>query len=311
MDAAHRPRGGLIVMLLLSVIFVAVGLGIAGASLFASRAAIAGHAQTALTALDNAPRPDAGLIYRFLEPIGDAAARVMRPISPAQRLELTRRRIIFAGLESKLTLEQVLTYKAIAAVVGLVFGLVIHPHQVPGILAGIVLAVLASFVPDVWLDSKARERQLQIARALPDALDLLAITVEAGLGLEQAMSIVTERLEGPLGDELTRMIREIELGVNRRTALEFLRSRTNVRELSAFIVALLQAEELGMAVGEVLRVQAAQVRLVRRQNARETAAKTPVKILFPVIFTIFPAMFVITIGPGAIRIAQTILHLNN
>jgi tight adherence protein C len=137
----------------------------------------------------------------------------------------------------------------------------------------------------------------------------LAITVEAGLGLEQALVIVTDRLGGPLGDELRRMLREIELGVDRRTALEFLRRRTDVRELSAFVVALLQADELGMAVGEVLRVQAAQVRLVRRLHAREEAAKTPVKILFPVIFTIFPAMFVVTIGPGAIRIAQTILKM--
>lgn len=296
-------------MVLIAVLLVAVGLGVAGAGLFASRAVIASHAQAAMGALDAAPAPSAGLIYRVLEPLGDAAARVMRPLSPAQRLELTRQRIIYAGLEAKLTLEQVLTYKAIAAVGGFVFGLFIHPHQVPGILAAIGLAVLASFVPDVVLDSRANERQQQVARALPDALDLLAITVEAGLGLEQALVIVTDRLEGPLGDELRRMLREIELGVDRHTALEFLRRRTDVRELSAFVVALLQADELGMAVGDVLRVQAAQVRLVRRQKAREQAAKTPVKILFPVIFTIFPAMFVVTIGPGAIRIAQTILHM--
>lgn len=296
-------------MVLLAVVFVAAGLGVAGAGLYASRSQLATHAQAALSALDNAPRPDAGLAYRFLEPLGEAGARVVSRLSPAKRLELTRHRIVLAGKESSLTLEQMLTYKAGAALAGIVFGLFIHPHQLPGILFGVVLGVLASFVPDVWLDGRAKDRQNQIARSLPDALDLLAITVEAGLGLEQAMTMVTERLEGPLGEELTRMLREIDLGVNRRTALEFLRNRTDVRELSAFIVALLQAEELGMAVGEVLRVQAAQVRMVRRQHAREQAAKTPVKILFPVIFTIFPAMFVVTIGPGAIRIAQTILHM--
>jgi tight adherence protein C len=192
---------------------------------------------------------------------------------------------------------------------GALFGLFVHPHRIPGLVAAVVVGVLASFVPDVLLDSKARERQQEIARALPDALDLLSITVEAGLGLEQALVIVTDRLDGPLGDELRRMLREIELGVDRRKALEFLRERTDVRELSGFVVALLQADELGMAVGEVLRVQAAQVRLVRRQHAREQAAKTPVKILFPVILTIFPAMFVVTIGPGAIKIAQTIFHI--
>jgi tight adherence protein C len=189
------------------------------------------------------------------------------------------------------------------------FGFFIHPQRIPALLAAAVVAVLASFVPDVMLDSRARERQQEIARALPDALDLLSITVEAGLGLEQALVVVTDRLDGPLGDELRRMLREIELGVDRRKALEFLRERTDVRELSGFVVALLQADELGMAVGEVLRVQAAQVRLVRRQHAREQAAKTPVKILFPVVLTIFPAMFVVTIGPGAIKIAHTIFNI--
>jgi tight adherence protein C len=296
-------------MVFLAIVLVAAGLGVAGAGLFASRAAIASHAQAAMNALESVPTPNAGLAYRILQPLGDAAARMMRPLSPARRIELTRQRIVYAGLESKLTVEQMLAYKGGAAVVGLIFGLFIHPHQVPGIVAGLVIGVLASFVPDVLLDSRARERQQDIARTLPDALDLLSITVEAGLGLEQALVIVTDRLDGPLGDELRRMLHEIELGVDRRTALEFLRRRTDVRELSAFVVALLQADELGMAVGEVLRVQAAQVRLVRRQHAREQAAKTPVKILFPVIFTIFPAMFVVTIGPGAIKIAQTIFNI--
>jgi tight adherence protein C len=296
-------------MVLLAIVLVGAGLGVAGAGLFASRAAIASHAQAAMNALESVPAPNAGLAYRLLEPLGDLGARLMRPLSPARRLDLTRQRIVYAGLEAKLTVEQMLAYKAGAAAVGLLFGLFIHPHQVPGIVAGLVVGVLTSFVPDVLLDSRARERQQQIARALPDALDLLSITVEAGLGLEQALVVVTERLDGPLGDELRRMLREIELGVDRRKALEFLRSRTDVRELSGFVVALLQADELGMAVGEVLRVQAAQVRLVRRQHAREQAAKTPVKILFPVVFTIFPAMFVVTIGPGAIKIAHTILHI--
>ncbi|HVV77577.1 MAG TPA: type II secretion system F family protein [Mycobacteriales bacterium] len=296
-------------MVLLAVVLVAAGLGVAGAGLFASRTAIVSHTHAAMTELESAPAPEAGVVYRMLEPFGEVAVRIMRRLSPGQRLELTRQRIIYAGLEAKLTVEQMLTYKAVGAVAGLLFGLVVHPHKIPGIVAGIIVGLLASFVPDVVLDSRAKERQGQIARALPDALDLLAITVEAGLGLEQALVIVTDRLGGPLGDELRRMLREIELGVGRRTALEFLRRRTNVRELSAFIVALLQADELGMAVGEVLRVQAAQVRLVRRQHAREQAAKTPVKILFPVVFTIFPAMFVVTIGPGAIRIAQTVLKM--
>jgi tight adherence protein C len=269
---------------------------------------LASNADAEVTDLEPTTPEMPGLAYRVVEPLADLGAQLMRPLSPAARLELTRQRIIYAGLEGKTTVEQILTQKAVAAFAGFLFGLFIHPHRLPGLLVGIVVGIMASFLPDVLLDSRAQSRQQQIARGLPDALDLLAITVEAGLGLEQALTVVTERLHGPLGDELRRMLREIELGVDRRQALEFLRNRTDVRELSAFIVALLQADELGMAVGEVLRVQSAQVRLVRRQHAREQAAKTPVKILFPVIFTIFPAMFVVTIGPGALRIAQTILN---
>ncbi|HVT22869.1 MAG TPA: type II secretion system F family protein, partial [Mycobacteriales bacterium] len=219
-------------MVVLAVVLVAAGLGVAGAGLYASRAAIASHAQSAMSALDSVPAPNAGVVYRLLEPLADLGARMMRPLSPARRLDLTRQRIVYAGLEAKLTVEQMLAYKAGAAVVGFLFGLFIHPHQVPGVVAGLVLGVLASFLPDVMLDSRAKERQQAIARALPDALDLLSITVEAGLGLEQALVVVTDRLEGPLGDELRRMLREIELGVDRRKALEFLRSRTDVRELS-------------------------------------------------------------------------------
>jgi tight adherence protein C len=292
----------------LAVLLVAIGLGIAGAALHANRMIVATAPDSEVNDLEPTAPPTPGLAYRVFEPIGEAGARMMRPLSPVARLELTRKRIIYAGLEGKLTVEQILTRKAVAAFVGFLLGLFIHPHRLPGLLVGIVIGIMASFLPDVLLDSRAQSRQHQIARSLPDALDLLAITVEAGLGLEQALTVVTERLHGPLGDELRRMLREIELGVDRRQALEFLRSRTDVRELSAFIVALLQADELGMAVGEVLRVQSSQVRLVRRQTAREQAANTPVKILFPVIFTIFPAMFVVTIGPGALRIAQTILH---
>ncbi|MBV9292229.1 MAG: type II secretion system F family protein [Frankiales bacterium] len=292
-------------MIALAVVFVAVGLGVASAGIYASRSIVA-TANAAALEVGEPAVVHGGVVHRALEPLLDQAARLMRALSPAARLDLIGRRIVYAGLESRVTVENILVRKAIAAVAGAGLGVLVHPHRIPVLLAAPVLAVLASFVPDVLLDSKARSRQTQIARALPDALDLLAITVEAGLGLEQALSVVTERLDGPLGDELRRMLAEIELGVDRRQALELLRSRTDVRELSAFVIALLQADELGMSVGDVLRVQAGQVRLLRRQRAREQAAKTPVKILFPVVLGIFPAMFVVTIGPGAVTIVRSL-----
>lgn len=294
-------------MIALACLFVAVGCGIAGAGLFASRRTVVEAANVAVL-YDEPPVVRPGVVHRAFEPLLDQAARLMRALSPAARLDLIGQRIVYAGLEGKLTVENVLVRKALATGVGGFFAFVAHPHRVPAIVAAVVGAGLASFVPDVLLDSKARARQKQVARSLPDALDLLAITVEAGLGLEQAVGVVTERLTGPLGDELRRMLAEIELGVDRRSALDLLRQRTDVRELSAFVVALHQADELGIAVGDVLRVQSHQVRLIRRQRAREAAAKTPVKILFPVVLGIFPAIFVVTIGPGAVTIIRTLFH---
>jgi tight adherence protein C len=289
----------------LACLLVAVGLGVAAAGVFASRQVIAQADAVAIDLVDQ-PTVQAGLVHRALEPLLDQCVRMMRAVSPAARLDLISRRLVYAGLDGQLTVESILVRKAVAAAIGALVGLVAHPAGIPAVIAAPALAAMASFVPDLLLDSRARRRQAEIAKSLPDALDLLAITVEAGLGLEQAMTVVTDRLTGPLGDELRRMLAEIELGVDRRHALELLRKRTDVRELSAFVVALLQAEELGMAIGDVLRVQAGQVRLIRRQRAREAAAKTPVKILFPVVLGIFPAMFVVTVGPGAVSIIRTV-----
>ena len=305
-------------MLTLAAIAVAAGFGTAVTALFLLRGqVVAAHAAAPHAALarrfgmaleGEEPPPNGGLTYRALEPLFVAGGRLVRRFAPKARVELIRKRIVYAGLEASMTVEKAFSYRAVAAVVGAGFGGVLHPHRIPALIAAVLVGGLGSFVPDLLLDSRARRRQQDIARALPDALDLLALTVEAGLGLEQGMAVVNERLRGPLGDELNRLLREVELGVPRRQALQLLRARTDVPELSAFVVALLQAEELGVSVGEVLKVQAAQVRLVRTQRAREQAAKTPVKILFPLILGIFPAIFVVSVGPGAVTIARTVFH---
>lgn len=291
-------------MIIIGAFLLALGVGITAASLFATRVAVATTSQS-VALVEDAPRGP-GLAYRAFEPLLGSATRAMGALSPRGRLELTRKRLVYAGLEGRRTVEQMLRQKVYAAAGGALLGLFVHPHRVPAVVAAVGVGVLASFVPDVVLDARARKRQEQIARALPDALDLLSITVEAGLGLEQALAIVSDQLVGPLGDEVRRLLRETELGVDRRSALQLLRERTNVRELSAFVVALLQADALGMAISDVLRVQADQVRLMRRQRARELAAKTPVKIMFPVVIGIFPSLFVVTIGPGAISIIRAL-----
>ncbi len=293
---------------------LAVGLGLAAAGLAAQRGIVAAEPDVFDLALGHAAADaeeqaaKASFLYRALAPVLDAGSRLLRRLSPARRLVLSRQRIVLAGLEATWTVEKLLSYKTAAALGGLGFGLLTGgPAQVPRLLWAVLLGALLSFVPDLLLSSRATARQGEIARALPEALDLLALTVEAGLGFEQALEIVVDNSVGPLRGEFARLLREVELGVPRREALAALRERTDVPELASFVVALVQSDQMGIALADVLKSQAAQVRLKRRQRAKEQAAKTPVKILFPVVLGIFPALFVVTIGPGAIKIAQNLL----
>ena len=298
-------------MVLLATAVVALGLGTAAFALARTRAALASGATAVDVALGRAaeaPAADPGLLYRVLEPALAAGGRLVAKLSPRGRLDMIRRRLVYAGMEGRVRPEQVLGWKAAAAAGGLLVGLVAgSPGALPGPVWAAGLAVLCSFIPDLVLASRAARRQEEVAKTLPQAIDLLAITVEAGLGLEQALEVVVENVRGPLADELARLLREIELGVSRRDALVALRQRTDVAELSSFVVALVQADEMGVAIADVLRVQAAQVRLKRRQRAREKGAKTPVKILFPLLIGVFPAIFVVTVGPGAIQIARAFI----
>jgi tight adherence protein C len=301
----------------IAVVLVGVGLFALAAGVIAMRGAVAAQPTVAQgvspTVATIAVDPDdggvshgePGTVYRVAEPIFAAAVRLGDRLSPRSRRDLLQRRIIYAGREASITVQQIVGAKVIGGVVGLLLGLVVHVG-VPFYLWSLFWGALLFFAPDIWLDSLARSRQDRIGRDLPEALDLLAITVEAGLGLEQALQVVSENMRGPLGDELTRLLREIELGVTRRDALSALRDRTDVDELSAFVVALVQADALGVAIADVLKVQAAQVRLRRRQHAREQAAKTPVKILFPVIFGVLPCLFVVIIGPATITILNNL-----
>lgn len=299
-------------MLLAAAGLVALGLFLVVVGLGQERAVATARPSEVDVALGRAElpkddRPRAGVLYRTLEPVLDVGGGIVRRLSPLRRLQLLRERIVLAGLEGTLSLEQVLGMKAGGAAVGALVGLVVRaPGAVPTGVWVAALAVLGSYVPDLVIGSRATERQREIARALPESLDLLALTVEAGLGLEQALEVVVDNTSGPRAGELYRLLGEIELGVSRRQALTNLRERTDVPELSSFVVALIQADTMGIAIGDVLRSQAHQVRLRRTQRAKEQAAKTPVKILFPLVIGIFPALFVVTVGPAAIDIARSL-----
>jgi tight adherence protein C len=171
--------------------------------------------------------------------------------------------------------------------------------------------VLGFFGPDAWLSRKVEERRSEMQKALPDVLDLLVISVEAGLGFDSALARVVATVPGALSEEFFRMLQETRVGVSRRDAMRHLMERTDLDELRSFLLAMMQAEAFGVAIARVLRVQADEMRVKRRQRAQEKAFAAPVKIVFPLVFCIFPSLFVVLLGPAAIQIGRAFADINS
>lgn len=162
-------------------------------------------------------------------------------------------------------------------------------------------------IPLVLLDQRARVRQVSIQKMLPEVLDLLSVSVQAGLAFNGALAKVAEKMKGPLVDELTRMLQEMQMGMTRREALKSLSNRCNIQDVSLFTAALIQADQLGVSISNVLNIQSENMRERRRQRLREQALKAPIKMLFPLILCIFPAMFVVLLGPAVISLINNFL----
>jgi tight adherence protein C len=251
------------------------------------------------------------LSARILTPLGSKVGGLVQSMLPRNYLDGLRRRLVLAGLAERMSPEEFLVLQIVAMLFGAGFGYVFGTllgFSTTGVLRMTVfLAIIGVAVPESRLGSKREDRQGSIRRDLPDVLDLLVISVEAGVGLEGAIEVVGRHFDSPLAHELNRMLREMELGVSRRTALQNLRRRVDMPEVSTFVLSLVQADALGMPLGRVLKTQATEMRSKRRQWAREKAAKLPVKILFPMFLFIFPALFVVVLGPAVISIMQNVL----
>jgi tight adherence protein C len=251
------------------------------------------------------------LMSRLMRPLGRSlAARVGGGLLPHRRLDQLRHKILVAGLTATIGPEEFVVLQAVGVGAGLLGGLMAGSFiswQGRGFVCLVAtLGVAGFFAPEAWLTRKRDERQSSIKRDLPDVLDLMAISVEAGVGFEGAIEIVSRHFQTPLANELSRTLREMELGLPRREALQNLKRRTEVPELSNFVLILVQADALGMPIGRVLRSQAVEMRSKRRQWAREKAGKLPVKILIPTTLFILPALFVVILGPAAISIAKNL-----
>jgi tight adherence protein C len=232
-----------------------------------------------------------------------------RRLSASSAAAKLQRRLDIAGNPERWNTDRLFAVKAMGLIGLAGLGLLIGLHDATVAIPAIALGGLAGFfVPDLLLYNAGIKRQLKIQQDLPDAMDMLTICVESGLGFDAAMARVARNSQGPVAAEFSRALQEIQIGKSRAQALRSLGERTTVAELRAFTSALVQAGELGIPVADVLREQSKEMRLRRRQRAEEKAQQVPVKILFPLIGCLFPALFIIVIGPGAISIMHSLFH---
>ena len=252
-----------------------------------------------------------GFSKRLLLPLGGSLLSAAQGLLPRHHLSGIRRRLVLAGLAGRMGAEEYVAGQLVGVVVGVLGGLGVGTLMdwTGGRLFGSILALglLGALAPALYTRHHRQERVEAIEKELPDVLDVLAISVEAGVGLEGAMQAVTERFTSPLSDELGHTLSEMELGLSRREALHNLRTRTEIPDLNGFILALLQADALGMPMARVLQTQAEEMRRRRRGKVREAAAKLPVKLLFPLVIFILPALFVVILGPAVISIGQNLM----
>jgi tight adherence protein C len=250
------------------------------------------------------------LIDRTLRPLANRLSGRMSRVASTSFSQSTEKRLALAGNPGNMRVADWLGIKAIGAIVGgVLFGLL---FVIPGVigfvpfpinLVMIPVGVMFGYtIPEFWLGGRVRKRQKAILLQIPDALDLLTISVRAGLGFDGALGKVVEKLKGPLTEEFRRALAEIRVGKPRRDALRDIIPRTEVPALTNFIGAIIQAEQLGVSISKVLQVQSEQLRIERRQRAEEMAAKAPIKMLFPLVGCIFPSLFIVILGPAIILI---------
>jgi tight adherence protein C len=251
---------------------------------------------------------------RVVNPAVEAFAALAQRFTPQGYRDRVARKLVLGGNAQTVSVDQILVWKLVGLMSGLVYlPLVLLGLGLTGLIAFVFVVVLwgASFMlPDVYLARAIDARRHAIAVQLPDILDLLVISVEAGLGFEQALERTTSAVPGPLSDEFRRMLRETNFGSSRADALRSMGERCDVPELRTFVVAMLQADTFGVSIVRILRSQADEMRVRRKLRAQAKAQKLPVKMLFPLVFCIFPSIFVVILGPAMIQLTHTLGHIN-
>jgi tight adherence protein C len=247
---------------------------------------------------------------RVLVPVWRTSLQRLGRLTPSYNVEALTRRLETAGRPHSLNVLNFLGLKFIAAVLGgmlgfLIFDVLLHQPALFALLFLLIFMIIGFYVPNVWLSGVIRNRKRAIVRALPDALDMIVVCTEAGQNFDQALRRVGEYWRNALADEFARILTEVRFGRTRREALMSAAQRIQLTEMSNLIAAVIQADELGVSIGKVLRVQADQLRTIRRQRAEELAHQAAIKLLFPLVFLVFPSMLAVLLGPAIPLIMET------
>lgn len=305
-------------MLVLGAVVLFAGVLLALAALFdtAQSRAQVGRSITAVSGMGfagsraaaAAPNAEGSFVDRVLGPAFEHAVELGRRLSPAGSSQKLAHQLDRAGNPIAWTQERVYAAKALLLVVFAIVGGLLSQQTIAVIVVVPLAALAGFFLPNLLIYNVGVKRELDIQRSLPDALDLLTISVEAGLGFDAALSQVARNTDGPLAGEFFRLLQEIQIGKTRAAAFRALGDRTHLAEMRSFVTAMVQADGFGIPIADVLREQAGEMRIKRRQRAEQRAQQVPVKILFPLVMFILPALFVVILGPGAIGIYNAFSH---
>lgn len=256
---------------------------------------------------DLGPNLDVAFVDRVVKPTAESLARLVSRVLPQSMLADVQHQLMVAGHPMKYNTFLAfwgLSVLLIGGMGALIFVSAPTSGVLQRLLPAILLMVIGFSMPRMWLKGKVKAKQKAVLKSLPDTMDLITTCVEAGLGLDAALGRVAEKGDGPLAEEMQRMLRDIAMGKLRREAMAELSERVAVDELTSFINSIIQAEQLGVGIAQVLRVQSEQLRTQRRQRAEKQAHEAPIKMLFPLVLFVFPAFLGVILGPAVIRIAE-------
>ena len=292
-------------------VFLAVFVSLAAFGVFTNEAQGVSKSLAVVEAFSAAPKTmqeelQPSFNDRVIVPLLNRFVGLGKRLTPADHNDRIAHRLDLAGNPAGWTIDRVTSLKfvgfALALGLSLIVCLVLGVGTTTAIAVCVMAALIGYFAPNLYLYQLGYDRTAKLQKALPDSIDLLTISVEAGLGFDAALSQVARNTEGPLADELARVLQEMQIGLGRAQALRALGERTSVPEIRGFVSAMVQADAFGIPVGQVLRVQSSEIRVKRRQHAEEQAQKLPVKILLPLIFCILPCLFLIVLGPAVISL---------